>query len=77
MRTTATNSNEPEYLTTPEAAAFLRVSASTLERYRVVGGGPPFLKVGNGKRNRVLYRQGDLRAWLENTAFKSTSDYCT
>lgn len=66
---------EPAYLTTLEAAAFLRLSPRTLERFRVEGTGPPFLKVGSGKRSRVLYRSTDLKAWLDAFAFKSTSEY--
>lgn len=65
-----------EYLTTTEAARFVRLSPRTLERLRVLGNGPPFLKAGRGKRARVLYRLTDLKAWLEGTAFQSTSEYC-
>ena len=32
------------YLSTPQAAALLGLSHRTLERYRVTGGGPPFLR---------------------------------
>ncbi len=62
-------------LTTTEAAAFLRLSPRTLERFRVEGTGPKFLKAGAGKRARVLYDPGELKAWLERFAFKSTSEY--
>jgi len=63
------------YLTTTEAAAFLRLSPRTLERYRVEGGGPRFLKAGRGKRARVLYREEDLITWLESVSFTTTSEY--
>jgi len=62
-------------LTTTEAAAFLRLSPRTLERFRVEGTGPRYLKAGAGKRARVLYDPGELKAWLERYAFKSTSEY--
>ena len=62
-------------LTTTEAAAYLRLAPKTLERLRITAGGPPFLKAGPGKRARVLYRRGDLDAWLEKFSYGSTSEY--
>jgi len=62
-------------LTTVEAAAYLRLSPRTLERFRVEGTGPKFLKAGGGKRARVLYDPAELQAWLAGFAFKSTSEY--
>ncbi len=35
-----------EIATTREAAAFLRLSPRTLERWRYLGCGPPYLKLG-------------------------------
>ena len=63
-------------LTTAEAAHVLRLSPRTLERFRVEGTGPSYLKAGPGKRARVLYRLEDLQAWLNQSRFSSTSDYC-
>ena len=51
-----------DLLTTTEAAAYVGLSPRTLERYRVIGDGPPYLRVGR----RVLYRRADLDAWIEN-----------
>ena len=62
-------------LTTQEAADYLRLSPRSLERYRVEGTGPQYLKAGPGKRARVFYRIDDLDAWLEGTLFTSTSEY--
>ena len=62
-------------LTTVEAAAFLRISRRTLERHRVIGTGPRYLKVGPGKRARVLYRAVDVESWLTAFSFGSTSEY--
>ncbi len=45
-----------------EVAAILGVSLSTLERWRCIGGGPPYLKVG---RRKVAYLAGALRQWLQ------------
>ncbi|MEQ1718129.1 MAG: helix-turn-helix domain-containing protein, partial [Hyphomicrobium sp.] len=57
------------------AAELLRISRRTLERMRVDGTGPRYLKVGPGKRSRVLYRQSEVLAWLERQTYGSTSEY--
>lgn len=49
----------PEYLTSREAAALLRLSVDTLERLRRGAGGPPFKRVGR----RVLYPRAELLAF--------------
>jgi hypothetical protein len=51
-------------MNTPEAAAYTGLGKSTLDRFRLVGGGPPFSKVC-GRRGRVIYDPDDLDAWLE------------
>lgn len=53
-----------ELLNTEAAAAYLQLSERTLEDYRVVGGGPPFLRVGRGQRLKILYELCDLNVWL-------------
>ena len=60
----------PEYLTTEEAGAFLRLSPRTLEKQRVLGGGPRFRKFGA----RVVYAMADLRAWADGNTYGMTSD---
>lgn len=60
----------PEFLTTDEAGAFLRLSPRTLEKQRVLGGGPQFRKFGA----RVVYAAADLRAWADSRAYGMTSD---
>jgi predicted DNA-binding transcriptional regulator AlpA len=57
-------------LTQREAAMALRLSERTLERSRVTGLGPPFIKAGR----RVLYRPSDIDAWIERRLRSSTSD---
>ncbi len=74
--TTATPAPDPKrYLNSEEAARILRLSARTLERMRVEGSGPKYLKAGRGTRARVLYRPADIEAWLEARTFASTSEY--
>ena len=66
----AADAGNPEFLTTEEAAVFLRLSPRTLEKQRVLGGGPRYRKFGA----RVLYAVGDLRAWADSRAYGMTSD---
>ena len=63
---------EQELLTPREAATYLRVSKSYLDKLRVYGGGPRFLRLG---KRKVLYRRSDLDAWLARRSFDSTSEY--
>ena len=58
------------YLNTREAAAHLGLSTRTLDRYRVSGDGPVFLKFGG----RVRYLREDLDEWARTRRRKSTSD---
>ena len=70
----AAPSSKP-YLNSQEAADILRISVRTLERMRVEGTGPKYLKAGAGTRSRVLYRLADLDTWLDTRSFSSTSEY--
>ena len=56
-------------LTTPPAAAYMGLKPSTLEAWRVRGGGPVFLKLGKA----VRYRQSDLDRFLDEQSRRSTS----
>jgi hypothetical protein len=58
------------FLTTADAAAHIGLGLSTLEKFRIFGGGPKFCKFGR----RVLYRLADLEAWAEDRAVGSTSE---
>ena len=60
----------PGFLTNAEAAAFLRLSPRTLEKQRIIGGGPRFHKFGR----RVLYSIGDLESWANARRFEMTCD---
>lgn len=53
-----------------DAAQRLGLSVSTLNKLRVFGGGPIFLKLGR----RVAYDLADLDSWLESKRRRSTSD---
>lgn len=62
------------FVTTQEAAGLLRLSPRTLERHRVQGTGPRYMKVGPGKRARVLYAVEDLNDWIGHK-YGGTSEY--
>ena len=66
----AATTQPPRYLNNDEAAAYLRLSPRTLEKQRVIGGGPRFRKFGR----RVMYAVADLDAWAAERSFESTSD---
>lgn len=57
-------------LTTEEAAEYTRLSVPTLNRFRVTGEGPKFLKLGGA----VRYRKSDIEAWLDANLQNSTSE---
>jgi hypothetical protein len=65
-----TNSIEEEKFDTGEAAKYTKLSASTLAKRRVFGGGPKYLKLGR----RVVYSKRDLDNWLDAHRRTSTSD---
>jgi hypothetical protein len=64
-----------DLLSTKEAADFLRLSMPTLERFRIMGGGPEFIKLGPGKRARVYYRLSALESWLKAQTRHNTSQH--
>jgi len=52
-------------LNTKEASTYLSIAAYTLARWRALGQGPPYLKIGEGKQGAVRYLKEDLDKWLE------------
>lgn len=61
---------DAEELTAAEAADFLGVSTSFLNKLRVTGGGPVYAKV---HAHRVTYAVRDLREYREARRSRSTS----
>lgn len=61
----------PVRLTVKAAAPYLGLSTSTLNKWRVTGLGPAYLKLGP---RRVVYDRADLDAWLAASRRRSTSD---
>lgn len=56
---------QSETLCTKDAAAYLRISPSTLANLRSQGKGPVFRRLTDRKFGNVLYRKEDLDAWVE------------
>lgn len=59
-----------DLLATAAAAPYIKHAESTMNRWRVEGSGPPFIKLGR----KVFYRKADLDAWLERHVVSSTSE---
>ena len=55
---------------TKEAAKIVGLSESQLNKLRIFGGGPEFVKLGA----RVLYEVDVLSAWIASNRRRSTSD---
>ena len=58
---------------TPDAARYLALAESTLEKARLTGGGPRFARLGRV----VVYDVRDLDAWVEVRKAESTSEPAT
>ena len=56
-------------LTTREAASYLGLAMTTLNKWRCHGGGPVFVKLGRA----VRYRREDLNVFVEQRSVLSTS----
>jgi hypothetical protein len=59
-----------EYVDVAKAARFLGVSASFLNKLRVTGGGPPYVKIGSV----VRYDVQTTREWAAARTRRLTSD---
>ena len=60
-----------QLLSPKQAAAEIGFSEVSLQRWRIEGKGPPYVKIG---KRRVGYRVGALRQWLTNRETTSTAD---
>jgi predicted DNA-binding transcriptional regulator AlpA len=60
-----------ELLHETQAAAFLSLSARSLQRYRTRGGGPEYVRLGV---KRVGYRRSALLAWAGRSHTSTTAE---
>ena len=58
-------------LTQRQASEMLALSERTIERLRVSGLGPKFIRCGG---RSIRYRQADLEAWIASRVVGSTSE---
>ncbi len=63
-----------EYLSTQQLADMLGMRPQTLRAKRLRGCGPPYIRVGEGLRSKVLYRHSAVHAWLHARTFNSTAE---
>lgn len=61
-------------LTTTAAAHYVGLSKPTLERLRLIGGGPRYAKLTAGPKGAVRYRSVDLDAWVAARLIRHTSE---
>ncbi len=61
--------NARKKLRTAEAAKYVGLGLSTIEKLRVFGGGPAYFKLGKS----VVYDPDDLDAWMASNRRTSTS----
>ncbi|MER8558596.1 helix-turn-helix domain-containing protein [Mesorhizobium sp. M0578] len=66
---TNTPAEARKMLRTHGAALHVGLSVSTLEKLRLTGDGPEYIKLGR----TVVYKPEDLDAWMEGNRRKSTS----
>jgi hypothetical protein len=64
--------NNPVFLQTPEAAARLGLAPGTLDKMRLRGNGPSYLRL---TPRRVVYAVDVLDTWARSREFNSTSEY--
>lgn len=61
----------PTRLSVEEAADYTGLSISTLNKLRLTGSGPIFMKLNR----RIVYQTSDLDSWLDSKRHRSTSEY--
>jgi predicted DNA-binding transcriptional regulator AlpA len=59
-------------LTVHQAALHVGLSASTLNKMRMTGAGPKYVRLG---KRRVAYPLNLLNAWLEANTHSATTEY--
>ena len=65
------SSQQPILLTEKEAGKLLGFSIRTLQKWRVYGGGPRFVRAS---ARAIRYQRCDLDEWIQSCLRSSTSD---
>lgn len=61
-----------QLMKTEEAGRYLGLSSSLLNKLRLTGGGPQFVRLAG---RAIRYRRADLDAWIDASVAASTSQY--
>ena len=72
MKEEAQLDTQNKLMKTDDAARYLGLSSSLLNKLRLTGGGPVFVRLAG---RAIRYRQSDLDAWVAASAMASTSAY--
>ena len=62
--------DQDHYLKPRQAAAYTGIATSTLAKFRCLGRGPRYAKIGRA----VLYRKSDLDTFMTSATVTSTSE---
>jgi len=68
------------FMTTAQLVEFLggAVKPQTIRSWRTKGGlGPPYYRLGDSPKSRVLYKLSDIIAWLEARKYVHSADEST
>ena len=65
---------DPMMLSTSETAARLGVRPQTLRKWRLLGKGPEYVRLGASPQARVSYSLEAVQEWLDAHTFSSTSE---
>lgn len=62
----ARRDNPEDLLNQKEVAAEWGVTVKALEKWRMTGEGPPYIKMGKGRGGRIRYRRRDVAKFVED-----------
>lgn len=62
------------YYATRELAKRLKVEPQTVRKWRLVGRGPRYTRLGTGLKARVVYSEMAVQEWLDKREFHSTTE---
>jgi len=65
-----TKNSPDDLLNEQEVCAWLRITVATTRKWRLIGQGPRFQRLGG---HLVRYRRADVQAWLDEHTYVSTT----
>lgn len=60
----------PVFLTPRQVGDILRITEQTLGKWRDVGFGPPYRRLGRGSHQKTVYELQALGTWLKQYAYR-------